>query len=47
MNEFLSSYTEFVFAKEQKEEKLKREKVQRRKKLYSRKPRKVNHGRCI
>jgi len=47
MNEFLSDYAEFRIARKQKEEKIKREKAQRRKRLYSRKPRKVNHGRCI
>lgn len=47
MNEFFSDYAEFVFAREEKENKLKRENVQRRKRLYARKPRKVNHGRCI
>lgn len=47
MSGFLSDYAEFIFTREEKENKLKRENVQRRKRLYARKPRKVNYGRCI
>lgn len=47
MFEYFSPCAEFIYTGKQKESNLKREKVQRRKKLYSRKPRKVNDGRCI
>ena len=45
--EYYDPFADYIYIGNQKESKLKRENVQRRKSLYSRKPRKVNHGRCI
>lgn len=45
--EYYSPYAEYIYTGKQKESKIKRENVQRRKSMYARKTRKVNHGRCI
>ncbi|WP_239740353.1 hypothetical protein [Mammaliicoccus sp. P-M59] len=47
MIEYFSPCADFIYTGKQKESKLKRENVQQRKRLYARKTRKVNHGRCI
>ncbi|RIO07072.1 hypothetical protein BUZ94_13515 [Mammaliicoccus sciuri] len=47
MIEYYNPFADFIYIGKQKENKLKRENVLKRKRLYARKPRKVNHGRCI
>lgn len=47
MNEFMEGIKVLRQEKEARMKRLKRESELKRKRLYSRKPRKVNHGRCI
>lgn len=47
MNEFMEDIKAIRQEKEERTKRLKRERELKRKRLYARKLRKVNHGRCI